>query len=194
LTSRISRLCVEIEDLNVVVGRFGLQPSVALADAEGSKSAVWSEDEASLFCSISWALCDFCEDIIFVIVVEVLGPKLCIFLDGNRHFLISVTISVEEICNEIVLMLDRAVGSLEFVVLTVSSNSALGAFLCVWDFEFFLSPCVEGFHFDSFIVSFPPLLVDFLLVLVGLIECLTCSRVISPHCLHICSGLLFDFG
>ena len=187
-------MCVVIEDLKVVVGRFGLQPSVALADAEGSKSAVWSEDEASLLGSISWALCDLCEDIVFVIVVEVLSPEVCIFLDGDSHFLRSVTISVEEICNEIVLMLDRVVGFHEFVVLSVSSNSALGAFLCVWDFEFFLSPCVEGFQFDSCIVSSEPLFVDFLLVLVGLIVCLTCGGVISPHCLHICIGLLFDFG
>ena len=194
MTSRISRLCVSIEDLNSVVGRFGLQPFVVLADAEGSKSAVWSEDEASLFCSISWALCDFCEDIVFIIVVEVLSPEVCIFLDGDRHFLSSVAISVEEIGNEIVLVLDRAVGSHEFVVLSVSSNSALGAFLCVWDFEFFLSPCVEGFQFDSCIVSSPPLLVDFLLVLLGLIVCLTCGLLITPHCLHICIGLLFDFG
>ena len=125
--------CVCIFNLNVVVGIFWFEPFVALADAECSKSAVWSEDETSFFFSISWAICDFCENSIFVIVVEVLIPEVCIFIDGDRYFLRSVAISVEEICNEIVLMLNRIIRSHEFVVLPISSNSALCASLCDWD-------------------------------------------------------------
>ena len=181
-------------NLNLVVWRYWLQPSVILVDAERSKGAVRSEDEASLLLSISWALCDFREDIIFIIVVEVSFPELFIFLDSDRYLFSSVTISVEEICNEIVLVLEPSVCCLVQIVCSVSSNSALGAILCLWDRECLLSPCVEGFFFDSFIVSFPPLLVDLLFPLVGLIVCLTCGVVISPHCLHIFISLLFDFS
>ena len=184
--------CLLIIDLRVVVRSFWLQPSVVLANAEGSKGAIRSEDEASLFLGISWALSDFCEDTIWVIVVKVLFPEVCILLDGDSYLLSSVTISIEEICNEIVLMLDRAILSLESVVLSPSSNSAIGSSR-IWDRKF-ASPCVESFFFDSCIVSSPPLTVDFLFVLFGPILCLICSIVISPHCLHILIGSLFNFS
>ena len=89
-------------------------------------------------------------------------------------------------------MLDRAILSLESVVLSPSSNSAIGSSR-IWDRKF-ASPCVESFFFDSCIVSSPPLTVDFLFVLFGPILCLICSIVISPHCLHILIGSLFNFS
>jgi hypothetical protein len=91
-------------------------------------------------------------------------------------------------------MLNRLIRSHESVVLPVSSNSAFSANLCNWDFEFCLSPCIEGFHFDSCIVSSPPELVDFLLILFRSILLLVCGITIFPHFLYIFSGLLFDFS
>ena len=172
--------CVFIFNLNVIVGIFGFELLVAFADAEGSDGAIWSEDETSLLRGGTWGLCQLSENIVFVVIVEVLSPEFCVFLDRNSYFFVSCTISIQEICNEIVPVLSRFIRFCLDVVCAVSSDRALFT-SCIRDFKCFFRPLVEIYQFDScvgFSLDFLVILIGFLLPFVGIVE-------VAPHFAYI---------
>ena len=88
--------------------------------------------------SIIWAICHLGDNIVLVVVVEgSLQPKVLMFLDCECYFFISITVSVEEIDKEIVLVLGISIRFIVNEVFALASDCALLALSSFWNFKVF---------------------------------------------------------